>query len=180
MSWVAFGVLAWIVLGLELGLRELLQLGAAGIAPSFVLPLMVFVALWAPTWTSVGAAMLLGLLLDLVSPVALEGGGGAVVVGPHVLGMLLGAALVLNLRQVVIRRNPLTQLVLTILAGGAVGVVVVFLHAVRALHDPIDFAPAGQLFSKLGTAGYSGLSALALSLVLFPLAPLFQFEGWRR
>ena len=36
MSWLGFSIALWVGLGLELGLRDALRLGAGPVAPSFV------------------------------------------------------------------------------------------------------------------------------------------------
>ncbi len=48
MKWLTFAILAWIFLGLELGLRDALRLGHGQVSPSFVFVLLAFFALVAP------------------------------------------------------------------------------------------------------------------------------------
>ncbi len=176
MSWLLFTIAAWFILGLELALRDLLQIGPAGIAPSFVLPLMVFVALWAPARVAVGAAFCLGLLVDLTGPILIDGTTQAIA-GPHALGYMLGAALVINTRGSVMRRNPVTLIVMTILAGIASTIVVVFLHSIRDFYDPFAWKPSSELVVGLASSLYSAATAALLSVVLFAMLPLFGFPA---
>lgn len=176
MSWVLFTILAWCILGLELALRDLLQIGPNGIAPSFVLPLMVFVALWAPERIAIGSAFCLGLLVDLTGPVIVDGVTQAVV-GPHALGYMLGAALVVNIRGSMMRRNPVTLMVMTIFAGIASTIVVVLVHSLRDLYDPFAWRPSSELLVGLASSLYSAATAALLSVVLFALLPVFGFPA---
>lgn len=176
MSWILFSIVAWFILGLELALRELLQVGPGGIAPNFVLPLMVFVALWAPARVAIGAAFCLGLLVDLTGPILIDG-VTQTVAGPHALGYMLGAALVLNTRGAVMRRNPVTLIVLTILAGVVCSLVVVFLHSIRDLYEPFAWRPTAELLVRLASSLYSALAAAILGIILFALLPLFGFPA---
>lgn len=174
MNWLAFAIATWVLFGLELGLRDLLQLGPQPIAPSFVFPLVVFVALMAPHRTTLWAALILGLLTDLTRVVTTDG-GNVTVVGPYALGYLLGAQFVLTVRGLVIRHNPLTMVPLAILAGAIAQVVVTALHTMRAIYDPVQWAAVQELLWRLLAALYTGGTAFALSLVLFPLAGVFGF-----
>jgi len=176
MNWLLFAIVGWVVLGLELSLRELLQLGPGGIAPSFMLAYMVFIAMWAPASGALGAAFLLGMLVDLTGPI-LIGSQTHVVAGPHALGYTLGAWLVVNARGSVMRRNPVTLVSLTVLTGVINAVVVVFLHSVRDLYDPFAWKPTGELVVALASALYSGAAAAALALPLFGIIPLFGFPS---
>ncbi len=174
MNWVLFAICAWLALGLELALRDLLQLGPSGVAPSFVLPLAVYVAMWAPARTAVGACFVLGLLIDLTGP-RLIGQTPKVFAGPHALGYMLACALVLNMRWAIMRRNPISLIVLTVLSGAISTVVVVSLHTIRNIYDPFAWHATAELLGGLAGALYSGASAAVMSLPLFALLPFFSF-----
>ena len=47
MTWAVFAIAAWLLMGAELGVRHALALGPSWVAPSFVVPLLVFVAMFA-------------------------------------------------------------------------------------------------------------------------------------
>ncbi len=177
MNWLTFAIAAWFALGLELGLRPALRLGPEALAPSFMLPLAVFVCLWAPHRVALWACLACGLLVDLTWRHPISGGGAATVLGPYALGYFLGGQLVLTLRGVLIRGNPLTMAVMSMLAAAVVHVVVVAAMTVRSLYgDPIDFSPALELLVRLGASAYTGVAGLALSLLLIPLTPAFGFQ----
>lgn len=177
MSWLVFAIVSWLAFGLEIGLRPLLSPGQGNVAPSFVIPVLVYVALWAPARTALWAGLTLGLAADLTSAVDLSPIGAATVVGPHAIGYLLAAQLVIAARAVVIGRRPVTLVVLSILASLVAGIVVVALLTIRGFYDPIVWSPGSQLGFRTLSALYTGLTALAMYLVLTPLAGAFQFQN---
>ncbi|MEM1329236.1 MAG: hypothetical protein AAGG07_01615 [Planctomycetota bacterium] len=178
MNRLLFALLAWIALGLEVGLRPALRLGTTGIAPSFVIPLAVFIAASAPPRTALWSCLALGIAVDLLGPAA---GSSQVVLGPNALGYLLAAQLVLALRGVMVRRNPLSLAFLSVMAAATTGVVVVACYAARGLLiDPIGFAPAPELGTRLLAALYTAATGLFMALVLLPLAPTIGFGTERR
>jgi hypothetical protein len=182
MNWIAFGVSAWVMLGLELGLRDLFRLGSSGagegVAPSFVLAHLAFIAMYASPSVVHWSSLILGLLLDLTFPVELRDGAGVcVVIGPYSLGCLLGGQLVVTMRGLMMRRNPLTLAFLAVLASLVTNVTVVAFHTVRGmLGSEALWSPTTELVSRLGGSLYTGVLALVLSLLLFPLSPLMGFE----
>ena len=178
MNRLTFAVALWILLGLDLGLKPVIALGPTAIAPSLILPLVVFVALHAPSVAALWAGLIAGLMLDLTFPIAIDGGGERRVPGPAALGTLLAVAMVLHLRSMLIGRNPLTLVALTVAAGLVQGAVVVAMLTARSIAgDPISHSAAEHLLARAGSAVYSGLAAGILALVLFPAAGLFAFPS---
>ena len=149
MSWGVYAVALWLLVGLEVGLRGVLRIGDTGVAPSFVLPLVVFVGLFARPRVSTTAALIAGLLIDLTSPVTLPGGGTAIIPGPNALGMVLASQLVLGVRGLVFLNSPVTLIVLTPLAGMVWQIVVTAAFGARELYDPIGFHAGSQLTQRL-------------------------------
>lgn len=175
MSKVGLWIFAWALLGLELGLRGTLRLWSSEVSPGLVLVLMVFIAMCAAPSTAAWWALGLGTLVDLTTPMALKTSGPpGVIVGPHAIAFLLGAHLVLALRGVMIRRNPLTLGFLSLSASVVTNVAVVAVLWVRTLFDPVIFEARGELVSRLGASLYTGLAGVALAFVLLPLA---EFVG---
>lgn len=181
MNWVAFALTAWVFVGLEVGLRSALELGQTGIAPSFVIPLGVFVALGAPGPQALWACLLLGLSVDLTRTVDAEGGEALTMIGPYALGMLLGGQLTLSARGVLIRRNPLTLGALSVLVAVVAQAVVMVIALVHRLYgDPLASAPGGELWPRLASALATGVAGLVLAKVLTPLTPVFMFPQTHR
>lgn len=169
-------ILAWLGLGLETGLKPSLavHVGLVTGAPGFALPIVVLIALCAPPLATLWAALVIGVLLDLTAPFTTTTSGTIFVIGPSAIGMVLGAQFVLLVRGMVIRRNPLTLVFLSMAAGVIIAICTVAHITVREviLRDPIVWAPTHELLDRLLSALLTGGSALVLGLVLLPLTPL--------
>lgn len=167
MNWISFALFAWLCFGLELGLRGAFQLSGTDIGPSFVVPLMVYVALSAPPRVASWAAILLGLILDLTWMLPRTDGGQAHIVGPHAIAMLVAAQLVIASRGLVIRRHILTITVLSMLAAAVMQIVMVSFLTARSLGgDPIQWDGAAQLGGRLLSSLFTGGSAFVLAFGL--------------
>ncbi len=176
MNWIVFALAAWVAFGLEIGLRPLLSPGQGNIAPSFVIPLLVYVALWSPARTALWAGLVLGLAADLTSAIDLEPVGAATIVGPRAIAYLLAAQLVVAARGVVIGRSPVTLVALSVVASLVAGIVVVAMFTIRGFYDPIVWSPGAQLGFRTLSALYTGVIALAMYLILTPLGGAFSFQ----
>lgn len=176
-----FILLLWVLFGAELGLRDALQLGQMGPAPSFVAALVVFVAMSAPMGTAVGAGLVVGLLMDLTTVQVVTGGAGSiVVVGPYALGMSAAAYAVVVTRGLVMRHNPLTFAFLAFLACAILHVVAVAVFSLRSWFDPVAFAAGRELLLRLASSGYTAALALVLGPALRLLTPVFGFPSSQR
>lgn len=177
MKWITFVLAAWVCVGLQMGLTGVLELGPTKVAPSLVFVLAAFVAINAQPLIALWSSLALGLIMDLVTGAPLgEGHGVATIVGPNALGYLLACQLILAMRGMLNRRNPLSLAFLS-LAGNAVAQIVVltFFSLHRWYGDPIVPGGTSELWSRLGAALYTGVAGLALSLVLIPLSNAFGF-----
>ena len=176
MSWLAFGVTLWLGLGLEMGLRDALRLGGGSIAPSFIVPLVVWFALNASQRPALWAALIAGAMLDLTAAMPRTDGGDALILGPRALGLLLAARLVIAIRGKLIRRSPITVGVASGLAGAVVACVVVTLFAARAaLGDPFQWSIGSELTTRLVSAGFTALVGLFVAIPLRLAEPVFGF-----
>lgn len=178
MNWIVFAFVTWIMLGLELGLKSSLRLGDSSIAPSFLAVYAVFVASAAPPRSSQWACLILGALLDLTAPVPrIDAASSFTVVGPNALGALLMCQLIIAVRGLLFRRNPLTIAILAAVGFAVWQVIVTAVFTVRSFAgDPTAWAPAGELGARMASSLYTGLLALPLSLILLGLTPLFAFQ----
>lgn len=178
MNWLVFAFVTWIMLGLELGLKSSLQLGDSSIAPSFLAIYAVFVATAAPPRSSQWACLILGALIDLTGPVPrMDAASSFTVLGPNALGAFLMCQLVLSVRGLLFRRNPLTIAVLAAVGFAIWQVVVTAVFTIRSFTgDPTAWSPASELGARLGASLYTGLLALPLALILLMIAPLFAFQ----
>ncbi len=183
MNWVVFAMLAWLALGLERGLKPMLMLqgGSLTLAPSFVMTLAVFVSMIAPPAAALWSCLGLGLMLDLLSPKSLGGNTLVTVVGPHALAYLLGAQLVLTLRGLVIRRNPISLAFLSLSFGVVAGIAATFLVVVKRLFGtPIEGSAGAELLNHFVSAGYTSVMAFFLAFALLPMTGLLAGPGGMR
>jgi cell shape-determining protein MreD len=178
MNWVVFAIGAWIMLGFEQGLKGSLQLGGTTIAPSFLAVYAVFIACSAPPRAAQWGCLVIGALIDVSSPIArIDGGPDFMILGPNALGSLLMCQLVLALRGLMFRRNPLTLAFLSCAGFALWQVVVTAMLTIRHLGgDPTAWFPSAELGSRLGSSVFTGLIALPVSLILIVLMPLFAFQ----
>jgi len=178
MNWFVLAFVAWITFGLELALGPVLDSGSSGVHPSMIIPLMAFVALYAPRKQALWAAILLGIIIDLLAPMARADGGSVVIVGPHALGYLLGAHFILAIRGMLIRRNPLTLVIISIASSFIAQVVVIALITLRNMGtSPLIWDAGDQLVERSFSSLSTGISALVLSVIFFALAPTFGFHS---
>ena len=181
MNRVVFALVAWVFVGLEWGLRDSLQIGTLNIAPSFVLILATMVALWATPSAAIGSAVVLGLALDVLYQVPHDRGEDVVVLGPHALGLMLGAVVVLNVRTLVYRKNTLTLAVVCVLSGMFAASVVTAALSIRALYDPIRIdRPLAELGQRFASAAVTFVLALPVGFVLTRARRIFGFASDRR
>ncbi len=181
MRWPLAVLVAYFTIGLELALRPELALGpeggGSGVSPSFVLPLVIYIAMFAPQVTALWTALVLGLVMDLTAPRPGPPQNEALyVVGPNAFALIAAAYLTLTVRGLLFRRNWFSLLALTI-AGGVLGqIVLVTLFSVRAwFGDPSDWSPGHELWTRLLSAGYSGATAIVMALPLFAMHKGFHF-----
>jgi hypothetical protein len=177
MNWLLFVAIAWIFLGFEQGFRDAFSLGSLGAAPSFVFVLMAFVAMSAPRVTIFWTAAALGVCLDLLFRLPLREGTGAVtMLGPHAIAYALAAQLILSLRGLMMRRNPLTLGFLAAVGSLVAFLVLVAFYTMRhAAGAPIAWDAKRQLVAALGSSLYTGLLAILLAFVLLPLTSVLGF-----
>jgi rod shape-determining protein MreD len=172
MRWSVVAVIAYLLLGIELVLPAELRLGPTIVAPSFVVPFVVFVAMFAPPSRAYWFALIMGLCLDLLT--AWE--GHTVVPGPKALGLLLAAYLIVTIRNI-INRNTLALIVFSILAMAMSQLVLVAIMTFRAAYTvPTVWHGREELVQRLLASLYTGGSAAALGLVLFACQGLFRFS----
>lgn len=173
MSWPVALVFGYLLLAIELVIPTELRVGAGDVAPSFVVPFVVYIAMFAPALTAYWAAVWLGLTIDLASP---RGTEAYIIVGPNAIGLLAAAYVIVTLRAVV-NRNPLALVVFSIVAAAMCGLVVVAIMTLRSWYTPqIPWFAGVELSRRLFSSVYTGLSAAVVGLALFPLHGLFKFH----
>ena len=178
MNWFVFAFVTWILFGLELALIPILDAGNGSVHPSMIIPLMTFVALYAPRKQALWAAIALGLIMDLLAPMAQTDGGSVYILGPYALGYLFACHFILVIRGSLIRRNPMTMVIISIAASFIAQIVVIAIFTARNIGtNPLLWDAGDELVQRSFSSLYTGLSALALSIIFFALAPTFGFHS---
>ena len=177
MNWFAFIVITFVLLILELGLESLLSI--YGWTPSFMLILAVFVALSAPKQTALWAAMIIGLLVDLASP--LSHSQELVLIGPACIGFVAGAFITIELRGLLFRNSPIAPAVMVLGVGVLVHLIIVAVITSRGFvwsqfGVPLDWSLTQELVDRFFSLLYTALLAVPLGMGLVQLDPLWHFE----
>lgn len=175
MNWLPVSILAYLLLAAEPVLRGVLGLGATEprLWPMLAFVLVVHLALVAPPQAALWAALFIGIAHDLLS-LRMGTQSTFVVVGPAALGFLAAAYFVITLRAMVTRNSIFALAAVCVPAAALAGLVAVVLLELRSWFDPdMGPFPAGsELWTRLGSAVYTGIAALALGWLLRLLAPL--------
>jgi len=180
MHWPVFAIFTFLLLILEDGLRTLISIGYT--SPSLLLILLVFIALWASPAIGGWAAVILGLLTDLTTPVyAIGEVHDVALIGPCCLGYLTGAIVIVQLRGMVFRDSSLAMGVLVIISGAFVHLVIMALLTMRGLPWPVaepipGWSAADQLVARFFDLLYSGLVAVPLGYVLIRSRAIWGFQ----
>ncbi len=175
MRWPVVVIFGYVLLGLELTVKRALAIGppgAASIAPSFIVPFIVFLALSAPLVPTLWVALVLGIAVDFCSP---DEGGAVFVIGPHALGYMAGAYFVFTMRGLM-RRHWLSLIFLSVLACALAELVVVAFYSVRGMYNPSGFVAWRELLRRVMGALYTSATATLLSAILLPMSGLFGFQ----
>lgn len=175
MRWLPFFILAYVVLGVQMGAGELLAF--RGAAPNLVLILVVFIAGNAPRDTALLASLMLGLFQDMIQSQPL---------GLYAFCYGVAGLLVAGSRQVAYSDHPLTHFVLTLGTGLLIATLLWIHNLIRPPGEPREIggvmvAPvavsAGVFFL---TAVYTAVLAIPVLWILSKLKPLLGFRAARQ
>lgn len=179
MRWPVLFIFAYFALALQQGLATLLQV--RGTTPDLILLLVVFVAISAQPRVLAWAALALGVLVDLSTPLQPTGyATDLVLVGPGALGYLAAGYVAWQLRGLVFRESRLVFGAIVLLAGIAGHVVIVAVLGLRGLPWPIGepiggWAAADQLAVRFLKLIYTSALAMPLSTLLIRTRPWWGF-----
>jgi rod shape-determining protein MreD len=165
MRWIAFLVFAYFVLAAQLGLGGYINWGRA--TPNLVLAAVVFVTINARREDALLSAFLLGLSQDLFTQQPM---------GLYAFTYSLVALFIVGASPVVQKDNPLAHFALTLLAGLATGVVLLFNEWAYARVHPSAGPSDVSVWAAISSAFYSAMLA---PVVLFPASRLKRFFGFR-
>jgi rod shape-determining protein MreD len=154
MRWLTYFILAYLALGLQVGLRGFVEV--RGATPNFVLMIVVFLAINGRREPVLIACFLLGLMQDLFTQQPM---------GTWAIAYSLVGASVYSTQEIVYPKHPLTHFCLTLLGGILAGVVL-------TIHGWIYPLIHGRESGGVGATGDIGVY-LASALYSAVLAPLF-------
>jgi len=180
MRWGVFIAATFLTLALEISVKPLFVFSSyANIAPSFMIVLLVFLALQLPRMTLMWATLLLGMLMDLSQPENTPGGGQVFLIGRHAIGYVVAAYLIVQMRAVVFRQRLITLVVFSGLAMLLVGVTRIVLLGVRGwFGDSLVWAGGsalGELVIVLLVSVYSAIMAVPIGWLLLRTVPMWGF-----
>jgi hypothetical protein len=177
VNWGVFAVAAVACVALDESLIDALALDASSrMRPSAVAVLAASVILLAPRPAALWACLILGLMLDLTTPLVGADGGVLFVVGPRALGHAAAAGLLLRLRPALPRQRVVSIAAIAPLLFLCSDAVAIAVNLIRALHpgpSPAWFAGgvAAEAGRRVLVAAYTGLLGLPLGWLLLRAAP---------
>ena len=116
MRWISCFILAYIVLGIQMGMGEFVRVGAA--SPSLVLIAVIFIAMNAPRDAALLGCFVLGAMQDLTTLAPL---------GLYALAYSIVGMFVVSTQELLSRNHPVTHFSLAFIGGLLLGAVL-FLH----------------------------------------------------
>src|SRR3954469_15030052 len=169
MRWFAYFILAYVMLGVQVGLRPFVQVGTA--APNFVLMVAIFIALNAPKDAALLGCFGLGIMQDLLTQQTF---------GVYALSYGLIAMFVVATQQLVYRDHPATHASLAFFGSGLCSIVLLLqgwlsLEA-RRHPESLRQSPTTLLYQTL----YTAVLAPIVIGVLTRVRRAFSFQPARR
>ena len=163
MRWISYFILAYLMLGLQIGLAPYLKLGG-DVRPNLVLLAVIFIAINAPRDAALLGAFGLGVIQDLTT---------AQTLGVFAFSYALVAMFTVSTQQVVYRSHPLTHFSLAFVGSLVTGFVII-LHDWR--HGPRPVPVMIHFYSAV----YSAVLAPIVLGVLDRIRRAFSFQSPRR
>ena len=179
MKWWAFIPLLLIAVVVDTSLAPVLAIGP--VEPMATPSLIVLVAMYAQRQTALWAAFIAGIIVDLNAPALFDGVRPYVLIGPSALAFVLGAAIVLPMRSMVVRRNPLAFGVLVILFCLGAMLLTTAIYSIRSWYagTTAPWMPEGRALGWMGLEALKAISSGCLGVVLaWPLQKLTGVLGF--
>ena len=161
MRWTPYLILAYLAVGLQIGMAEYLRVGAA--RPDLVLLAVIFIAIHAPREAALLGCFGLGLIQDLVSLNPL---------GVYALAYSMVGMFVVSTQELVYKAHPVTHFTLGFVGALLCGTVVVIHGWIRG--------PRASVTDVLAAALYTALLAPIVLGLLNLTRRAFSFQRRRR
>ncbi len=171
MRWSVYILAVLLAVAFDSSLGAVLEV--SGAQPRLLPCVVVFALLAAPRGIAVRAAMLAGLVADLLSPAVRADGTQLVVIGPWVLGFALGSLAVVPLRSLLYRRNAIAGGFATLVFCMLAAVAFVMVWVLRILLTRDD-SPAWWPGSGAGEVWIQTKSAMASAVLALPALWLLE------
>ena len=162
MRWIAYFILVYIAIGLQVGLQAHIRTDG-GSRPDLILLAVIFIALNAPRDQALLGSFGIGLVTDLVT----VGPLGLYALSYSIVGMFVVSA-----QELVSRSHPVTHFAVG-LAGGLLAGVMVLIHGWIK-------GPGTSISVMLGSALYTAVLAPVVLGLLQLLRGAFAFTARRR
>ncbi|GIW75125.1 MAG: hypothetical protein KatS3mg104_0188 [Phycisphaerae bacterium] len=154
MRWISFTLMAYVMLGLQIGLYPFVPV-------NFVLIATVFVSLNAPRQVAVPACFILGLLHDLI---------GIGPIGMYAAAYAGVALLTASDQHAMASDHPISHFLVTLFSGFVVGLIVKLIDAWRDIGT--------SLLNDLLTGFYTALASVVVLHLLTKLRRKFRFRSF--
>lgn len=176
MRWLTYFILAYIVIGLQIGLTG--YFNYHGASPNLVLVAAIFIAINAPRDAALLGCVVLGMMQDLVTQTPL---------GLYALAYGLVGWFATSAREIVYREHPLTHFALCLFGGLMTGAVLL-LHGWIHPPGPAATVEGGAYLGSLRLAPttlftaalYTAIVGLVALGILQRIKRLFAFQPSRR
>ncbi len=165
MTWLVALPVLFIALVADVSFTAVFEVG--GTTPQLIVIVIAFVAMQADARIVRWYALIAGLLLDLSEPSLSGPFAPLYLIGPSTLGTLFAAEVVLLLRGILIRRNPLAVGFASFMLGLASGLFSTAWWAIRSWYP--DSPPPWGEGSALQEFAREGLTAIATGILGIPL-----------
>jgi cell shape-determining protein MreD len=180
MRWIVFIPVVLIFAGLDAGVGGMFSITwLGGAAPSLVAMLVAFIALHASPRSSMWAAWWAGLLID-TAPGSGGSGAAAVVLGPHALGMVAAAWIVLLCRGMLFRSRLPTLVAVSGVVAAASALALTSIHTLRFwlpwTQAAVPQRSVDVLLRLCGDAVATSLLALLVGWVLLMTVRAWRFD----
>lgn len=170
MNPLSVTVFVYLLLGIESAVRGIYAVpgtDAIGIMPFFVLPGVIFVAMFAPPSFAWWTGLLAGLLLDLLAFHASRVGSEFLVIpGPAALGFLAAAMFTTTIRGMMLKRSILAMVFVCVVGSIVAQCVQVSLLSVHWAmgSDMIGFSPTTTLWYGVRCALLTAIPAVVFAI----------------
>lgn len=176
MNWLTFSILAYAAYAIQLVLAPVWMLSNR--EPMLLLILLVFIGLQAPGMHVAWAAVVLGILADVLGNHHVTG-----LIGPWALGFLAAGYALSQIRNLLFKDSVFTMAIMTLIAGVFALLVATTLQALRDNipilgNDPVEgFKAVDQLYYGFATLLYTAVIAIPVGFLLLKMRSLWGFSG---